>query len=902
MKDIQPFAQFWCCDLQTHSPLEPEFSPGVDPADTDAIAAAAAKFVQSAVDAGLDAVAITDHNSVSFVGPLTQAAKGKLVIFPGVEISAGDGYHLLAIFEPGTAPSRIQDFLTKVGITKGKERTTQGEPVCADDEWTWGKILEAVDQREDAIAIAPHVRRSKGILKSGVAGEPRARNWRSPSLYAVEDNKKDLKSGSSMTDKIMLNELDDYKRDRLPARIWGSDAKSYDDIGKKRTYIKMVEPSIEGLRQAFLDSGSRIRHPDAYKTASRDRIVNVGWQAGFLADQEVVFSEQLSCLIGGKGTGKSTVVESLRYVFAKEHGLDTALADQFKKLAESALPPGTNVTVEVARKDGSRYSLSRTAPYGTEVRDDTGTVVELEPTDIIDPTILSQGEILDTARQPRSHLALLDSFVEDELSSLGSEESELKQRLARNRSRLTEQVEESEQLAEDKAEIRRLTEAKKSYDKKGVSARTELRRDLDREDRLVKDALEAAEAARLALEELEGLEEPPDLLVDKDLPHKSIWSSLRKKWDKAAKALSDLRERADKAFGDFAADLEGQTAADSEWTKSVAKKREDVSRVYRELQEQYPDLDLAQFDRLDRDLEALESKVADAAGVDEQIKALRGQRAGLLSDLRENRRKQFGIREGLATQLNEDLANTILVEVEFLGDREYVTSRLSNLKTGVRREAIKAVAEHEDFTGELLGRALLDGPDAVAKAFGITKGQAASLVEKTSLEQKLGIEEMAVPERVSIRFNVARKEDKPRFRGLSQLSVGQKATCILLILLAQEDRPLIVDQPEDDLDNRFVYADVVERLRAVKDQRQLILSTHNANIPVLGDAELIAVLDTEEKGGKAVGSIPELGSIDSRAIKIAVTQILEGGPRAFRRRQEKYGPPVPEEAKDEDIS
>ena len=375
---------------------------------------------------------------------------------------------------------------------------------------------------------------------------------------------------------------------------------------------------------------------------------------------------------------------------------------------------------------------------------------------------------------------------------------------------------------------------------------------------------------------------------------------MRKKWNAAAKDLADLRTKADAAFGQFAADLTTATTTDSKWADSVAKKREDVSRVYRELQEQYPDLDLAQFDRLDRDLETLEAKVADAANIGNQIEELRNQRTKLLSDLRENRREQFGVRERLANALNEALANSVLVEVEFLGDRDYVASRLSDLRTGVRKEALQAIAEHPDFTGELLGQCLIDGPDAVAKAFGITKGQAVSLVEKASLEQKLELQEMAVPERVSIRFNVARQDEKPRFRGLAQLSVGQKATCILLILLARQDRPLIVDQPEDDLDNRFIYADVVERLRAVKDHRQLILSTHNANIPVLGDAELIAVLDTDEKGGKAVGSIPELGSIDSKGIKLAVTQILEGGRRAFRRRQEKYGPPVPEEAKDDE--
>jgi ABC-type cobalamin/Fe3+-siderophores transport system ATPase subunit len=151
---------------------------------------------------------------------------------------------------------------------------------------------------------------------------------------------------------------------------------------------------------------------------------------------------------------------------------------------------------------------------------------------------------------------------------------------------------------------------------------------------------------------------------------------------------------------------------------------------------------------------------------------------------------------------------------------------------------------------------------------------------------------------VAISFNTSRRGEPPRHRNLLNVSVGQKATCILLILLAQDGPPLIVDQPEDDLDNRFIYDDIVERLREVKDRRQLILSTHNANIPVLGDAELIVVMDTEERSGRTGGTIAERGSIDAGVVRHSVTQILEGGSDAFRRRREKYGVTEPERDSD----
>jgi predicted ATPase len=889
-KEPQPYAQFWRCDLQCHSPLEPEFKPGVSRDDKAAVTGAAKRYVDAAVERGLDAIAVTDHNSVAFLKELVAAATGRLVIFPGIEVSAADGYHLLVIFEIGTRPAVIQEFLAKIGIKAGEERGPQGEPVCAEDGWSWGKILDEVARRSDAIAIAPHVRSGKGILKSSIAGEVKARNWKHPHLYAIEDNRKSLIPKGSMTDKVMLNELDDYRRVRVPARVWGSDCKSYDGLGSECTFIKMTEPSIEGLRQAFLDPGSRIRHPEDFQLHARDRILRVSWQAGFLSEQEVVFSEQLSCLIGGKGTGKSTVIESVRFALGKEH-VDQPLASQYEGLLESALPRGTKVTLEVARRDGSRYTVSRTEPYEAEVSDETGVAVDIPAIDTIDPTILSQGEILSIARRPTSHLALLDAFLEDELSALQDTQEKIGRDLARNRSQFVEAIEERESLAEDRSEIIRLKEAKKAYDKRGLSARTEQRRALDREERLVKEAIEAASEAEAELAGLEEEVELPDLLVDRDLPHHELWKPLHKRWLKAAKVVADLRTKGAILYEGLAEELRQITASESEWVKSIARQREEVSAVYRELQEEYPDLDLAQFDRLDRALEELQSRIDDGAGIEAQISKLSGKRRKLLRRLRENRRDQFLLRNELAAGLNEALVGSVRIDVEFLGDRDSTLEHLLELKSGVRREALKRIVEHDDFTPERLGETLGKGAEATAATFDITEGQASTLISKTSIAHRLQLEELLIPERVVINFNTSRRGDDPRYRNLLNVSVGQKATCVLLILLAQDGPPLIVDQPEDDLDNRFVYDDIVKRLRDVKDKRQLILSTHNANIPVLGDAELIAVMDTEERSGRTAGVVSDLGSIDSASIRRSVTHILEGGRRAFRRRQEKYGAP-----------
>jgi ABC-type Na+ transport system ATPase subunit NatA len=126
---------------------------------------------------------------------------------------------------------------------------------------------------------------------------------------------------------------------------------------------------------------------------------------------------------------------------------------------------------------------------------------------------------------------------------------------------------------------------------------------------------------------------------------------------------------------------------------------------------------------------------------------------------------------------------------------------------------------------------------------------------------------------------------------LEHLSTGQKATAVLLLLLLESDAPLVVDQPEDDLDNRFITEGVVPIMRDEKRRRQFVFSTHNANIPVLGDAELILGLGAKGEGKEGQAMIlPEfMGSIDGQPVRELVEEILEGGKTAFEMRRLKYG-------------
>ncbi|MCU1413806.1 MAG: family ATPase [Microbacteriaceae bacterium] len=108
-----------------------------------------------------------------------------------------------------------------------------------------------------------------------------------------------------------------------------------------------------------------------------------------------------------------------------------------------------------------------------------------------------------------------------------------------------------------------------------------------------------------------------------------------------------------------------------------------------------------------------------------------------------------------------------------------------------------------------------------------------------------------------------------------------------MLLLGASTAPLIIDQPEDDLDNRFVYEGIVAKLRELKGSRQIIASTHNANVPVLGDAELIVALEGDGHHGWPMAD--GIGSLDDQPIRKLAEDLLEGGPAAFNARHHLYG-------------
>ncbi len=210
---------------------------------------------------------------------------------------------------------------------------------------------------------------------------------------------------------------------------------------------------------------------------------------------------------------------------------------------------------------------------------------------------------------------------------------------------------------------------------------------------------------------------------------------------------------------------------------------------------------------------------------------------------------------------------------------------------GGRLKRVKEKLEQStDFSVHDFVARCRDGAESLQQSYGLTETEAQRFAATTP-ETLMKLEELEIPPSTSIELNTATR-NRPEWRMLGQLSTGQKATAVLLLLLLRSDAPLIVDQPEDDLDNRFITGEIVPRIREEKHRRQFVFSTHNANIPVLGDAELILGLTPAEQAGAGIRATirrGHMGAIDEIGPRLLIEETLEGGRNAFETRRLKYG-------------
>ena len=831
--------------------------------------------------AGIEVIGVTDHYRVDESKGLVQAARAAgLFAFSGFEAVAKDGVHFLCLFDPDQ-DSFLERFIGECGVHDTKAASPTGSLDSIE--------LPAQAKRWPAICVAAHVAAEGGLLKK-LNGQPRVNAWKSPDLLAcalagpISDAPESIRP-------ILENKDAEHRRNRPVAVINASDVNSPEDLKKDAAscFIKMSNVSIEALRQAFLDPESRIRLNSDPKPEPHAEFLAVTWEGGFLRDTSVHFNGNLNVPVGGRGTGKSTMIESMRYAL----GLDP-LGEEARKAHEGiiryVLKPGTKVSLLVrSHKPSARcYTIERSVPNPPIVKDETGEVLTLSPKDVMPGVeVYGQHEISELAKSPEKQTLLLERFVDRDLTLLGRK-SKLKLELERSRSRIVDVRRELKAIDERLAALPGLEETQKRFQEAGLEEHLKEKSLLIREERVFANIAERLEPIRTLQGELaEALPLDSAFVSAKaleGLPNAAILAEIEPILGTLSKKLKAVADQLAKALAEADSATSGTKAR---WEEKREIIEETYEKLLRELQKSK--IDGAEFIRLRKQIEELRPLRERKEALKRDLASHEAHRRKLLSEWEDIKASEYREFQSAARKVTRKLRDRVRVEVTMAGNREPLEQLLREVG-GNLSAALERLRSLEQISLPDLAQRCREGKEALMQRYGLPPGSAERIAQ-ADIDLFMRIEELDLPATTKIELNTAPDGDPPTWQTLEALSTGQKATAVLLLLLLESEAPLVVDQPEDDLDNRFITEGVVPIMRQEKRRRQFVFSTHNANIPVLGDAELILGLAASGEGteGHAKIAPQHMGSIDIRPVRELVEEILEGGKDAFEMRRSKYG-------------
>lgn len=876
-------AQFRRADLHIHS-----YGPGGSYDVTDA-AMTVEGIVDTAISERLEVIAITDHNNIANVSSAVSYANGKgLLVVPGVELSTPQG-HLLVYFE---TTEGLQRFFGKLTISDDRRACYNTIPQC---------LRFANDF--DGFGICAHIDSESGLEKAHPKFDAfKQEVFNCSNLLGLEI--------SHITNSAWFSheDTDPNRRNCIEtrcatlglengvdlAKVMSSDAHTLKALGRnasgarRLTRLKMDAPTFASLRIALGDAAARVRLEDLIP-ASVPRFVGIKLEGGFLKNQIVHFSPNLTCIIGGRGAGKSTLLESLRA--ASGNPAESTIVD-------SEVWPDV-ISLVYEDPVGKRHTLTRSKLCDVTNTDPEGpTAVAIES--------YGQGETADTIQHcdtdPSILLRFLDGFID--FGELRKQDDTLRDAIRANQTEIEAMQQSIDQIEPtERAKIIADTQVA-ALKKQNASQVVELEEKLAKERRF-RDGLKRKLGELLSsittsltggeLRKLTAEVDGNSLAVGK-----TEFEVVKGLLDGLATEIETLCGQLKQNVIAANDKIAGQLQV---WVAREKDTQDKIEEIRRGLEKQNIKLDMAFIRKVTKDATDLQARLTDLKKIQPKQHEAFKERKRLIQERAGLRAKIFNTRRAFATTMNANLAAAVVdyrVKLQFFEGRlapemeELIKSTMNWRTSQVPRAALIA---GEFSPGQLLAAVNAKDTSALEQlkdADGnrvFSKADSADIIARLSeWRVRCALERIAFEDRPEIKVTqVVENSDGTkgyRVRDFAKLSLGQQQAILLTVLLFSKSRvPLIIDQPEDNLDGEFIYKTVVRSLRSIKEHRQVIIVTHNPNIAVLGDAELIIPL----RGANEVSVIRDRGSIDTRETKEIVCTILEGSQQAFKRRQNVYG-------------
>ena len=875
-------------DLHVHTPASHDFSDkSVTPE----------QIVDQAVKMGLRGIAVTDHNTGSFIDKIKDAAKEKrLAVFPGVEINCTggeEGIHIVALLDVNKGQKHIESLLATLKISP----EDYGKKGVASEMSPSEVITQITNQ--DGLAVLAHCTSSKGVL-SEMKGVTRTKIFYNQGLLAVEAPESDFtddekkKKGTRATD-LLAGTDSNYANRRLAvytasdSRKPADDAHSLEGIGSTYTLLKVDEQvNLESLRQCFIDRDVRVRQSFEYKPGTWPHISMLSVTGGFFDGQKGIFHGGLNSILGAKGAGKSLIVELVRFVLNQPSTDGVILNDHERKL-ERRLETYGKVKLDFLDETGTLCSIERIYnpteenPYTEESGKN---LAESFPV-----LFMSQNEIVRIAEDEEAQIQFIDRFFD----------------FRHYRNRITNIEKELAGLDEQFANSLRAMGDAREIDKQLISIDIELKKI----DKLLADPIyekyKAIESKETALQAQRG-----------------FLSDLRNKIEEYMKGIATLR------LPEFEAPLSDDPL--------IKRNQDTLKRVKDNVSTHFgvafDDLEKAasqfqaEYDKWKPSFTAEKKKYEDHirnAGADR--KGLEAKRTRVLKEKEQFLKRSVKLKEQIAalksitTARDALIAELVKVYAEYTKERREKCEKFESESRGRLRVKINESTNIDEFREQLMamkkGSYLRDSDieqicDAIiphdfilellryqatkdSKRIKIIADKVRLTEEKTLQLCEYLLSQVKYEDLLRLQYE-ARPQDRPDIRFkvsdetyelIKDVSVGQKCTAMLIMTLSDGRCPIFIDQPEDSLDVRSVWDDMCMKIRKGKENRQFIFTTHNSCLAVASDTDKFIVVESDARSGKIVMS----GAIDNPEIKEEVIRYLEGGRTTYGTKAEKYGMP-----------
>lgn len=917
-----PGSRWWRFDFHSHTPASLDYrgDKNITPR----------QWLQDYLDKNIECIVVTDHNTGGWIDKLKAELEllkqqdpvtwGAMSIFPGVEISCNGGVHLKAILDPQKGAADIEAIRGSAGYagSQGDSNGVTSESI--------EKVIRII-QDAGGVASAAHVDQAKGLLTTITDHHTLI------SIFKLLDALEviDLNAPCLGPHQVALKDK---------AFILGSDSHQPKDIGRGYTWVKMSTPSIEGLKLALLDPESSIYRSDDQlnypQNLSHPKINSITIEKLRLRQKDPLtlhFNPSYNALIGGRGSGKSTVLECLRLGLARDNELLTGRTDSqlkqsfenFKRLKTGRNQPGmmlddSRITIELSKghdkfEERFEYSWAKDidSKFSVSVkRWENGSwqnteLNEEQARNNFPVNIFSQKQILALADNPQHLIHYIDDAIASSKEYWVKTFSVKRESLIASRKRVRALEANINQKPAIELQYKEASRKARVFAQSNFGLALKAYQHASKQQRSVDDffqhlisstqnlrqSISAAQSIKsTTLNEFEA-GSPAEIALK--AATESLSQQLTSRFEEIESLIDSMHSNI----------LEAKSVSNlSNWNRENKTSLDAYVRIVTDLKSQgiTNAEDASNAVALE---ERLKKKLDHFSSIEVELEQARQEVTAAQAALHEERQILTNLRQDFLNQVLESVP-TLKITLDSMADPEDGEASL--------REVLRIEAEGT-FTREIYGETDDDPPKPCGILWDLINPASVTSVPERLEEIKQSLEELNEsilntklhgkfikrlkdlnPEIASTVFDELaawfpedsvdlqyKRDESSSFQSLQQASAGQKTAAILSFLLAHGEEPLLMDQPEDDLDNALVSELVVSQLRKNKSRRQLIIITHNANIVVNGDAEL--VIPMEFVNGQIVNNTA--GGLQERSVRKKVCEIMEGGEKAFEQRYKR---------------